>query len=302
MKRFLFTFLIFATLFFIVEKASWYFVNNAPNREYDRRLEKVLKGDFKKEVLIIGSSRGANNILACQLEAETGLSTYNLSYIGTNIRFHDFILKTYLKFNKAPEKILLFVDHKFTFRKIPTLFFRYDLLYPFSKYEYVNNKLISENEHSFASKAIVLLRLKRDDFSVKKKKLAVNLALTDCGSKPNIIKKDKVFEFEEVIEPYDIKFENKELLRSFKNIQNVCKDYNIELIFVSSPSFSAFNIGFNSRLNDLMLAENKVFVYDTLNPIYKDSNYFNDESHLFINGAKIFTSEISDFLNKNTDK
>jgi hypothetical protein len=302
MKRFLITFLVFTTLFFITEKASWYFVNNAPNRESDRRLEAVLKGGFNKEILIIGSSRGANNVLACQLETETGLTTYNLSYIGTNLNFHEFILSSYLKFNKAPKQLLLFVDHKHTFKETKSLFFRYDVLFPFAKYEYINNKLIQDDKQSYASKVIALLRLKRNDFSIKKKKTAVNQWLTFCGSKPNTVKKKKEFEFIKTIETYESSSETQLLLKSFYNIQKLCKTNGIDLVIVNSPSFSTFNSGFNTRLNNLKWPENRSFIYDTLNPIYKNINYFNDPSHLFLNGAKVFTSEISTFLNTTKKK
>ena len=104
MKQFSKHITIFFVLFFIVEKGICFFVNNAPKKEFDNRLELVLNGKINKEVIILGSSRGANNIYAKQLEDSINQSVYNLSYLGSDVTFHEFILKTLIKYNKPPKK------------------------------------------------------------------------------------------------------------------------------------------------------------------------------------------------------
>ena len=100
MRLFLKHILLFAVLFFIIEKSAWFLLELAPDRQYDKRLENLINGKINKDLLVIGSSRGAGNILAGQLEKQTGLTSYNLSYQGSNIEFHDFLLSILLKHNQ----------------------------------------------------------------------------------------------------------------------------------------------------------------------------------------------------------
>jgi hypothetical protein len=301
MKRFLVALSSFFILFFILEKSSWYFINNAAEKENDRRLEYAINGEFNKDIIILGSSRGANNILACQLEAETGLTSYNLSYRGVDLTFQAFVLESYLKFNKAPQKVLLFLDHVHTLKTEKTLSFRYDRLFPLSKYNYINNELIKRNKRSYASKFLGLLRLNKKDFNLKKKVVLPKNILTDCGSTPNHNKNSKKMIFVKENEDYQLTNESKGKLEAFNKIQSLCKAHNIELISVFSPNYKAFNSSFFKRYYKLMLPENRIMVYDTLKPIFKDVKIYNDVSHLLLNGAKIFTSEISTFINQNKE-
>ncbi len=299
MKQFLISLFLFFIIFLIIDKVSWYFINRTADKEYDKRLETVVQGNFEKDIIILGSSRGANNILACQLGSEIGLEVYNLSYKGASILFQEFILKTYLKFNKKPKKILLFLDHKFTLKSDETLKYRYDRLFPISKYNYINDQLIERGKRSYGSKFIGFLRINRKDFFLKKKEPNKNQILTNCGSMPHTSRNNKTLKYNEVITPYNIADEQQEKIRALKKIQMLCKDNSIELFYVFSPSFSSFNFGFYKRFKNLVSSEKNIIVYDTLNPIYKNKDYFYDVSHLHIQGAKIFTTEISTFMYSN---
>ena len=93
MKKFLLNSALFIVLFFIAEKGMYYFLQKAPDREYDKRLEHLINGEMNKDLFVFGSSRGGGNILAEQIEKETGYSSYNLSYQGANIIYQNFILK-----------------------------------------------------------------------------------------------------------------------------------------------------------------------------------------------------------------
>ncbi|WP_452220377.1 hypothetical protein [Lacinutrix salivirga] len=269
------------------------------NIEYDKRLENVIEGNFDKDLIIIGSSRGANNILASQLEQETDLKSYNLSFEGSNIVFHEFILKTYIKHNTAPKRLLLCLDHKHTFSKYKSLNFRYDRLFPLSKYSYINNKLIEDGKRNVASKAFGFLRLDRNDFSFKKKKAKYNTTITTHGSIPKVALDTITVEYSNILQTYDDLNERTDYLNAFKNIQDICKSNNIELVYVFTPNLYPFNLSFYKRFQKLTNSNNKIFVFDSLNTDYKNNAYFNDKNHLNSNGAKIFTSDLSAFLNKN---
>jgi hypothetical protein len=118
-----------------------------------------------------------------------------------------------------------------------------------------------------------------------------------CGSRPVLRESRKDLIFLEDLNTYSIENEKLEYIAAFKEIQRICQLKNIQLYFVFSPNYHVFNSKFENRLKTLMLPENKMMVYDSLNPIYQNKDYFYDVSHLRKNGAKVFTSEISAYLN-----
>ncbi|SEP54894.1 hypothetical protein [Flavobacterium urocaniciphilum] len=300
MKKFLLRISLFVLVLFIVDKGFYYFLYKAPELEYDQRLEKVINGKINKDIIVLGSSRGAGNIIASQIEKETNLSSYNLSYIGSNVLFQEFILKSVLKFNKKPKKVILSIDNTYEFVFEKTLNFKFDKLYPLSKYNYINNELIDRKERSIISKVFCLGRLSKNSFILKKEEIPTKNPILPCGSMPFVEKsKDTKIEFLKDIKKYDSKKELPEKLKAFKNIQTICKENNIQLIFALPPNFNEFNTDFEKRFRKLMLPENKIIIYNRKNPIYKNQEYYFDALHLFKNGATVFTSEISAFINQN---
>ena len=102
----------------VITQAHWFVLKETPKKQYDKRLEELIKGEINKDIIVLGSSRGSGNILAGQLEKETGLESYNLSYQGSNINFHNFILNTLLKFNKKPKYVMLTIDNSSEFGNV----------------------------------------------------------------------------------------------------------------------------------------------------------------------------------------
>lgn len=300
MKKFLLKISLFALLLFIIDKGFYYFLDQAPKLEYDKRLEAVINGNMNKDLLVLGSSRGAGNIIASQIEKETQLTSYNLSYPGSNVMFHEFILKSLLQFNKAPKTIVFSIDNPYEFIPEKSLLFRLDRLYPLSKYNFINQELIAQEERNVLSKAFCLARLNKASFSLQPVSKPIENPFLPCGSMPFIKKiSSSKMEFIKTIAPYDTQTELPEKLQAFKNIQTICKENNIQLIFVFSPNYNTFNTNFEKRFRTLLLPENKIVVYDTDNPIYNDETYYFDVSHLMKNGATVFTTEISTFINQN---
>lgn len=296
MKRFLKHILLFGFIFFIVEKSVWFLLDTAPKREYDTRLEQLLKGKINKDLIVIGSSRGAGNILAKQLENETGLLSYNLSYQGTDIKHQKFILETVLKYNKAPKVVVISIDSPSEFKKSKSVFFRNGALLPLSKYNYINEKLIENNLNTSLSRVFFIARLNTHHFSFQDKKPSKINPIESNGSMPLLQKKKTNLSFATEANNYDISGEDDTKISAFLDIQNICRNNNIELIYVISPNFKSFNMAFFKRFK-MLTREEKIMVYDTLNPIYKEEAYFYDMAHLLKNGAEVFTSEISEFIN-----
>ncbi|MGB6268586.1 MAG: hypothetical protein WBF67_06190 [Olleya sp.] len=299
MKVFLKQILIFATLFFIVEKSACLLLETAPQRQYDKRLKYLLEGEINKDLIVLGSSRGAGNVLAGQLERETGLTSYNLSYQGSNVNFHLFILETLIKYNKKPKKIVLTIDNPTQFIGDISIRYRVDVLQPLVNYNYINTTLIKEKINNPLTHLFCLSRLNKSHFRFRNKTAPTMNPLDSSGTMPLIKKKNLDLIYKSDMPEYNKSIEESSRMEAFKSIQSICNSNEIELIYVFSPSFKSFNTNFYKRFKKLISEEERVFVYDTLNLIYKDKDYFYDYAHLLKNGAQIFTTEISTFINQN---
>jgi len=299
MKTFLKNSLAFFIIFFFVEKGCYYFLNQAPKKEYDTRLEQVLEGKMNKDIIILGSSRGADNILAGQIEKETNNSTYNLSFQGSDVTFQSFVLETLLRFNKAPKIVLLSIDDPYLFDGEESLVFRYDRLYPLAKYNYINDVLIAHKKNNILSNFFCLSRINNIDINLKTSKKTSVIPIDNYGSMPLTgQKKGAKLIYDDKIKGYSKLNENKKKIEAFLKIKQLCNQHNIKLFYVFSPSFCKFNSSFYARFT-LDYQNDNTILYDSLNPIYKEKEYFYDESHLNIIGATIFTKEISNYINQN---
>lgn len=296
MKRFLKHIIVFGLLFFIVEKTGFFLLQNAKDNQVDKRLEHVLEGQMNKDIIIFGSSIGAGNILAGDIQKAQNLEAYNLSYQGSDVVFHKFLLEALLKFNKAPKQVLLVVDNPFYFKK-GALTFRADVLRPLAQHSFINNTLIKKNKQAYYSKFLYLGRLDKDMLSFKKKAINKNNPLDSFGSQPLLNVDKHPSSIEKTKNVYSLEDENTAKVKAFKDIQNLCKDNNIELICVFPPSFRTHNTVFIKRFKTLMDNNvSKVFVYNTSNKAYIDASNYYDNAHLNVNGAKIFTSELNEYL------
>lgn len=299
MKLFLKHILFFSLIFFVAEKSVWFILNETPKKEYDKRLENLLKGQINKDIIILGSSKGAGNILAGELQAKTNFSSYNLSYQGSNVNFHYFILKTLLKYNKKPKYIILNIDEESQFIKTKTLNFRDDALLPLTKYNYINEELITKKEISPLSRFLLVSRY-NSYHSISRKVFRNKInPLDSFGSMGIISGKSTKDRFEVNKKVYNQALEDLELLESFKGIQELCKLNGVKLLLVFSPRLIDFNRSFYARFIKMVNRDEHVLIYDTLNTVYKKKSYYRDQSHLLKNGASIFTSEISEFINLN---
>lgn len=299
MKKFLKSILIFGLIFFMLDKIFIFFILVSPEKEVDKRLELLVNGKINKEIVILGSSRGARNIIASEIEKKTGHTAYNLAYPGSDIEFHEFIVRTLLKFNKAPKVVLLSVDYPTAFLPDSILNFRLDRLYPLVKYQYINDELIARDEKNYiSSNLFALARMNKSNFDIRQKQFTALDTLYADGSMPISFQKEgEDWTPSTTIKKYDSKKELEVKLNCFKKIVAMCKEKNIRLIIVKPPLFDPMDTKFTERLMQLTHNEIPFFDYNNQNPIYKNKDYYYDRTHLKRKGATIFTDEIAQYLN-----
>ena len=141
-------------------------------------------------------------------------------------------------------------------------------------------------------------RVNIKDFDFEKRKLLPINKLTSHGSKLLDYKYNKALTYKFETQKYNLKDETPEKIKAFKVIQNICKKNHINLYYVFTPYFGKQNKTFYNRF--LQLAhKDSIYSFNTNDKRYFDKKYFRDNTHMFREGAEIFTKELSDFLKDN---
>lgn len=299
MKKILIRLLIFAGCFFILDKSFLLVRNSAPEREVDRRLEKIVTGNIKSDILIYGSSRGARSVIAKVFTDSLGISAYNLSFPGSDITFHEYLLRLTLetKGNKKPKTVILVVDDSDELKVSKSLKFRLDRMYPLVKYKAIREELVRRKEKKpILNELFVIHQLNKSNFLFKQKKFTKNDSIMPCGSMP-ISHQKKSFNkmYKKVPYNYSRDAELIQKIRALRAFKDHCKKNNIELIVAIPPNFRVVTNGFAFRLNQVMEGYATIWVYDQKNPLYSNPDYFFDNAHLQTNGSYVYTNELVKF-------
>ena len=298
-KNLLIRLLIFSGCFFIFDKAFLFVRNSAPELEVDKRLEMIVAGKIQSDVLIYGSSRGARSVIAKVFSDSLGISAYNLSFPGSDITFHEYLLRLTLetKGNKKPKTVILVVDDSDELKVSKSLKFRLDRMYPLVKYKAIREELVRRKEKKpLLNELFVIHQLNKSNFLFKKKKFTKNDSIMPCGSMP-ISHQKKTFDkiFNKLTYNYSIDGELIQKVRAIKAFKNLCKKNKIELIVAIPPNFRPVSKGLASRLEQIMKGDATIWEYNQNNPVYSNPDYFFDNAHLKINGSYIYTNELVKF-------
>jgi hypothetical protein len=304
LKKFLIKITVFTLLIFLVDKSFYWVKNLSAQKEIDKRLEKIINGELESDILIFGSSRGARNIIASQIEDSLGVSTFNLSYPGSDITFHEYLLRKVIeRGNKIPKTVILAVDAGTQLKKDESITFRYDRLYPLVKYDDVLETLIERGEkNKWMSKLFILHQLSKVNFDLRQKNFTALDSMLTCGSMPITSQKEnfKTRTFKISENSYSNSNEIEEKISAMNNFEKLCRKNNIQLVVAFSPIFSTFNETYSNRIEQLYDGKNVNFMYyDFSNKSYLDNKYFHDYTHLTKSGAVIFTNDLIKYLKNN---
>lgn len=298
MKKFISNFLLFGLCFFLLDKL--FFIPMAINPELviDQRIHQALKGEHQAEILILGSSRAARNILAGEIEEKTDKKTLNFGYPGSNLEFQEFLLRLYLKYQKAPSTILLTLDDYTSFLNDPSLEFRLDQLYPLSIYSEINSEFVSRKERSPLAYFFALGRVSKTTFDFGQQTFTKFDSLSSNGSMPVSFQNDsfdRKFDYGNLDYPKESEVNSR--LLAFSNIQKLCQANDIRLVLVFPPNFKNLNPEFLERVKELKFY-GEIYVYDQSDPAFQEGDYFHDQNHLMKEGAEIFTQHLVEYLLK----
>lgn len=302
MKKFLIQIVLFLLFFFALDKLFLVVRNESPMLEVDKRLERIVTGKINADVLIYGSSRGARSVIAKVFTDSLKVSAYNLSFPGSDITFHEFLLRTtlHVKQNKKPKSVILVIDDSDELKSAKSLKFRLDRMYPLVKYKAIRDELVKRKEKKpIISELLVIHQLNKSNFNFKQRKFTKNDSIMPCGSMP-ISHQKKTFDkqYKTYDEAYSRQGELIQKVNALKAFRDMCKQYHIQLIVAFPPNFRNVTKGFDKRLEQLLEGYGTVWIYDQHNPIFKNSDYFFDNSHLQTNGSYVYTNELVQFYKK----
>lgn len=281
------------------------YIEYLPNKEVDKRLEFVLNGKINKEIIIVGSSRGARNIIASDLEEITGKTTYNLSYPGSDVTFHEFVIRTLLKFNNPPQYIVLTMDGRSQLTPNSSINFRFDRLYPLVKYNYILEELIQRQEISPGARYINILRIKPSQYDFRPREFGKLDSLLECGSMPISFQDERLdtifYDNKETLYSEYLEKESKKKTEALLSIREICKNYGVELVIVFPPNLYRDPKGLEERILRLLNMENAIMIPSD-NHLFKNPYYYYDNSHLQKNGAKYFSIYLAEVLERDFQK
>jgi hypothetical protein len=286
----------FLILFVLCDRWLGYHISSgAIKRQLDHRLGRVLERKIQPQVIILGSSRAARDVIASEFEKASGLSTYNLGYPGSNIDFHEMLLREIVESGCIPEKVILAIDDDTEVIEEETINFRFDVIYPYVKFESINreicvrkkiNLLITRLSDCYRERPNFKQAL---DYSLKgpMKPDLLNTIQAD-GSMP-IDGKSVTYEkmaYSISSKQYDPKRESPFLREKLVHFVRLCKQYRIQLIILFSPNFFTPTIGFEERMRELV---GETSVYLNYSTAFLIKGLYYDGYHLDRKGAEVFS-------------
>ena len=161
--------------------------------------------------------------------------------------------------------------------------------------------MMKRGEKNFLSYFLVLSRMNKSNFGIKRKNFTRLDSIMDCGSMPiSIQNQESKFKYDSVVR-YNLNKELPNKIEAFFKFQQLCIANNVKLYLIFSPNFRPHNYLFENRLKKLASPDVSFYVYDTVNNAYRDKSSFYDESHLRRDGAVLFTNDIINELKKQNE-
>lgn len=295
MAQFLKKVLLFLVAFLVFEKVSYFLLIQAPASQNDNRMQMVMEGEVNKDVIVVGSSRGMRAVMASQIEDSTDLSAFNLCYVGTDLSFQEFILRTLVKYNDTPKAVMLVVDDPVELWEHIQYNFRPDLLVPYTQYHHITEELIKHDMRHPIARFVFTARISKRNFELEKPAVNRFDTMLACGSKPLSFYEGPQ-NYPKYEYNYDVANELEWKRKALNSIEQFCEQRGIQFILVYPPNYKVFSQTFVDRLKSLTGPKTLHYLYDRSNPEYEKTERFHDADHLHESGARIFTNELIAFL------
>lgn len=272
----------------------------------------IYKGKVKSDIVVFGTSRAESHYDTEIISKITGLKTYNLGLSGTHYNILKIRWKSYLNHNSKPKILILDLDSS-SLQDLTEIFNKFQYLPYLSTTEYGTVAKEVDSDFYF-EKFIPIYKYRGYEMSIYKqiKSLKdpfycyqnvngyvehdIKWIERDFRVLKNQIEKNKVKD----------KFNGNQYKNGFKVLEEIiedCKQNNIKVVFVWSPSYYESNLitPVNKKCIDQLLKkiskQNKIEYYNFSNDSLglKKENFYNS-AHMNKNGVAIFSKKIGEII------
>ncbi len=299
LKKFIIRFSIFVALIFALDFTLAEVLSHFVNKwQHDNRLGKILTHNEKSNIIILGSSRSFNTVKGKEIHDITKASVYNYGYQGTDVFFHEFMLKLLLKNDCHPKMIILPLDEHQEFFIDTFITFRLDFLYPWAKYSDIRDEINEKEGYKYYSLSRSFFYKKCDlgrKYAERNQKLYPHF--DEFGPLP---REDISLTYDTLtlkpFKKYMVQNENKKYVNKFLSIVKICQQNNIQLLLVSPPNYYITDDTFNNRILELIKPYKNAVLYVNRDTKYLDKKWFFDRFHLNTSGAVMYSKELAQFI------
>lgn len=276
--------------------------NLSKKQKRDTRIEQLLDGKIKSDILILGSSIALNDYSPEIIKKNTGFTCYNLGISGSNPLFHETILDLILLNSHKPKIIIYNIDDYAALYTKDGVVYRTDMLYPYAENDFVNKKINIELKRSQLATLVSNCYRQNINFinSVKyilkgQEKIDHRINNINEFGACLINKKTVTSEVLHIKEKINLnKLTINELYKqALSNIQIKCLKNNIKILFSFPPQYSKPTKGFYNMVTSFKEKNTQIV---NLSESLNSPRYFFDEEHLNIDGATYFSKLLSDEL------
>lgn len=314
--RFFLSILFLVFIFLVASSFSSFIIDKGLRKTKEDVYGKInfyLNDSTAYDVLFMGSSRTLGAINPAIIDSITGYNTYNGGINGMNTPEIKLLVGKYLENHPAPKHIIFNIDY-YIF-DLETTIFENQKYYPYAKDEAVKKAITpyDENLGTFQYFPFIKTFYYSDINWYISLKALLGLEYQTANSFQkgyrhnfsswNAIDDKAVAKEESFETPY-----SQEGIEILKEVVQLCKQKNVQPIFIFSPIFKAHldkyvNIEeILSEVEEIAVANQVPFLrYDDLKPIAFDKKHFYDVNHLNYTGASSFSSILAHDLLKLRD-
>jgi hypothetical protein len=276
---------------------------------------KIFEGSLETDIAIIGTSRAESHYDTEIISKITGLKTYNLGVSGTPYTIFKIRWKSYLNRNAKPKILIIDLD-AISLNDSKQINDKFQYLPFFNTEEY--QSLAKEKDDDFYYEKFIPLykyrgyemRIFKQIKSLSNPSLCSNTVNGYTEHDIDWIEKDytnfkNIMQDDKKTENYDFKIYSQGLTE-LKEIIKGCKQNNIKVYFIWSPSYyeaQSYQISYKNYIDSTLQnisKENDIrYLNFSSDSISFDRKYFYNSSHMNKKGAKLFSEKIGKFINDN---
>jgi hypothetical protein len=304
-KRFLVNLLVFLGLLFAFDKALGFILHQLYFKQVAGECCRATYSidSTNADILIFGSSRASHHYVPEVLEENLHMSTYNTGRDGNYLLYNYAVIKAATE-RYSPKMIILDVIpialfyRKDDYNRLSTLLPYYDshpeirnIVDRRSKYE--RYKLYS-SLYPYNSLSLSVLV---GNLEISKKLYVSDKGYLPFYGKMKPISRSTVKMKDNPEELYSDSIDTFKIA-ALKDIAEICLKKHIPLVFIFSPIYTKLNNELaNSKLNTILNTYNvKYLDYSEDKTFVNHPRYFQDESHMNDDGARIFSKKLAEAL------